>query len=181
MNAVKNAEEFGYFAKDVAADIEITTSTLRRWSIELEKEGYTFQRNVKDQRIYYERDFKAFRELKKMLGNQVPFVDAVKAVSSTDLSKKNALKSPNVYTDELHLSRRELEEIVTQSVKEAIKRDRENMFQLFEKKLDNTIERRDNFLMAEIQKVREEKKQLIEEVAAAKEQEKKPFWKRLFT
>ncbi|MCT1390118.1 DUF3967 domain-containing protein [Peribacillus castrilensis] len=178
---MKNAEEFGYFAKDVAADIEITTSTLRRWSIELEKEGYTFQRNVKDQRIYYERDFKAFRELKKMLGNQVPFVDAVKAVSSTDLSKKNALKSPNVYTDELHLSRRELEEIVTQSVKEAIKRDRENMFQLFEKKLDNTIERRDNFLMAEIQKVREEKKQLIEEVAAAKEQEKKPFWKRLFT
>lgn len=63
---MKNAEEFGYFAKDVAVDIEITTSTLRRWSNELEKEGYTFQRNVKDQRIYYERDFKAFRELKKM-------------------------------------------------------------------------------------------------------------------
>ena len=60
--------EFGYFSKDVAIELEITTSTLRRWSIELEKEGYSFHRNEKDQRIYYERDFKAFRELKKYFG-----------------------------------------------------------------------------------------------------------------
>ncbi|MED5102886.1 hypothetical protein P9858_22420 [Niallia circulans] len=31
---MKNANSFGYFSKDVAADLEITTSSLRRWSIE---------------------------------------------------------------------------------------------------------------------------------------------------
>ena len=39
--------EFGYFAKDVAAELGITTSSLRRWSIELENQGYVFQRNEK--------------------------------------------------------------------------------------------------------------------------------------
>ncbi|MEF3225947.1 MerR family transcriptional regulator, partial [Campylobacter jejuni] len=85
---------FGYFAKDVASDLEVTTSTLRRWSIELEKLGYQFERNDKEQRIYYERDFKAFRELKKLLSNSVPFVDAIKAVVSMDLENKNASKTP---------------------------------------------------------------------------------------
>lgn len=32
--------EFGYFSKEVATELDITTSTLRRWSIELEKTGY---------------------------------------------------------------------------------------------------------------------------------------------
>lgn len=29
VNALSNASEYGYFAKDVAADLEVTTSTLR--------------------------------------------------------------------------------------------------------------------------------------------------------
>ena len=48
---MENANHFGYFAKDVASELEITTSTLRRWSIELEKAGYSFERNEKEQRI----------------------------------------------------------------------------------------------------------------------------------
>lgn len=31
---MKNANSFGYFSKDVAADLEITTSSLRRWAID---------------------------------------------------------------------------------------------------------------------------------------------------
>ncbi|MBD7939638.1 MerR family transcriptional regulator [Cytobacillus sp. Sa5YUA1] len=177
---MENAEEYGYFAKDVAMDIDITTSTLRRWSIELEKAGYHFQRNEKEQRIYYERDFKVFREIKKFLGNQVPFVDAIKSVVSMDLSKKNASKTPSVKTDELRLSRCELEEIVNRAVKTAVEEEREKMFQMFEKKLNNTLERRDNFFIEEMRREQEERKVLIEEVAAVKEKEKKPFWKRLF-
>ncbi|MEI3611417.1 MerR family transcriptional regulator [Pseudogracilibacillus sp. SO30301A] len=95
INATKN--EFGYFSKDVAIELEITTSTLRRWSIELEKEGYNFNRNEKEQLIYYERDFKALRELKKLLSNNVPFSDAIKAIASTDFENKNAKQTPSVY------------------------------------------------------------------------------------
>ncbi|GIN87588.1 hypothetical protein J6TS2_39740 [Heyndrickxia sporothermodurans] len=75
---MEHPQTFGYFSKDVALELEITTSTLRRWSIELEKLGYVFDRNDKEQRIYYERDFKALRELKKLLAHNVSFTDAVR-------------------------------------------------------------------------------------------------------
>ncbi|MEK3887370.1 hypothetical protein [Bacillus sp. FSL K6-3431] len=37
MNAMENTNHFGYFAMDVASELEVTTFTLRRWSIELAK------------------------------------------------------------------------------------------------------------------------------------------------
>ena len=130
--------EFGYYSKDVAIELEITTSTLRRWSIELEKQGYKFHRNEKDQRIYYERDFKAFRELKKLLSNSVPILDAIKAVSSRDFEGENADRSPSVYSEMIRLSKRELKEIV----KEAIEEEREMMFNAFEAKMNDVVEKK---------------------------------------
>lgn len=54
---MNDSKSFGYFSKDVALELKITTSSLRRWSFELEKLGYNFERNEKEQRIYYERRF----------------------------------------------------------------------------------------------------------------------------
>ncbi|PFI06562.1 DNA-binding protein, partial [Bacillus cereus] len=48
--------EYGYFAQEVAKQLDINTNTLRRWSIELEKMEYIFERNERNQRIYYEND-----------------------------------------------------------------------------------------------------------------------------
>jgi DNA-binding transcriptional MerR regulator len=168
---------FGYFAKSVALELNVTTSTLRRWSIELEKAGYKFEKNEKEQRIYFERDFKAFRELKKLLSNSVSFVDAMKAVVSMDLESKNAQKTPSVHTEELRLSRHELQEIVHQTVKQAIEEERESMFKAFEYKLNNVVEQRDRILTQQLQKSLEEKRL---EIAAAQE-EKKSWWKKLFS
>jgi transposase-like protein len=58
---------YGFFSKEVAIQLEINPNTLRRWSIELEKYGYEFTRNEKDQRIYYDRDLVALTDFKKML------------------------------------------------------------------------------------------------------------------
>src|SRR5699024_1590817 len=160
---------YGYFAKDVAASLDITTSTLRRWSIELENKGYNFDRNEKNRRIYFERDFVALRELKKLIGNNVTFADAINAVVSTDFEKKNAQKTPTVYNTEIRLCKHELEEIVNRAVTDAIEKDREKTFQVFEEKLNQEIERRESLFMAEIKKEQEEKQQLIE--AAAKKEE----------
>jgi len=171
---MENVNHFGYFAKDVAAELEITTSTLRRWSIELEKAGYSFERNEKDQRIYYEWDFKAFRELKKLLANSVLFTDAIKAVISMDLEDKNASLTPSVFKQELRLSKSELQEIVHQEVKRAIEEEREVMLKAFEYKLENLMETRDRLLVKELQNSLEEKRL---EIAATK-QEKKAWWKK---
>lgn len=176
---MENTNNFGYFAKDVAAELELTTSTLRRWSIELEKAGYSFERNEKEQRIYYERDFKAFRELKKLLSNSVFFIDAIKAVVSTDLDNKNALKTPSVFTDEVRLSKQELHDLVHKAVKDAIEEEREAMFDAFEHKMNDVVEKRDRFITQQLHQSLEEKRL---EIAATKEEneETKSWWKKLF-
>ncbi|WP_324618526.1 DNA-binding protein [Bacillus subtilis] len=178
----ENGDQFGYFAKDVAISLNVTPSTLRRWSLELEKHGYSFERNDKEQRIYFERDFKAFRELQKLLSNSVPFTDAVKAVSSTNIEGKNATKTQSVSSDQLRFSERELREIINEEVKAAVESEREMMFRAFEQKMNNIIERRDRSLMNEFRKAREQ--QLIETAASSEnsgEPSKKSFWKRLFS
>lgn len=165
--------EFGYYSKDVAIELEITTSTLRRWSIELEKEGYTFHRNEKEQRIYYERDFKAFRELKKLISNNVPFADAAKAIASINFDNKNANQTPSVYSEMVRLSKHELEQIITN----AIEKEHEKMIKVFEEKLNNSIEIRDKILMQQINRSMEDSKKLI---AATQEENKKPWWQKIF-
>ncbi|MFB5197414.1 hypothetical protein ACE198_21315 [Neobacillus sp. KR4-4] len=98
----------------------------------------------------FERDFKALRELKKSLINLVPFVDATKAVVSMDSENKNSLKTPSVYTDKMRLSTRELNDIVQKAVKETIKKEREMMFQAFENKMNDVVEKRDQILTQQL-------------------------------
>ena len=172
---MENTESYGYFAKDVALNLDITTSTLRRWSIELEKLNYTFERNNKDQRIYYERDFKAFRELKKLLANDVPLADALKAVVSMDLDTKNAVQTPSVYKDEIRVSKSELEDLIHKSVKQAVEEEREAMLKAFELKINDVVEQRDRVLTTQLQNALEERR--LEIAAATEEKRWWEFWK----
>jgi DNA-binding transcriptional MerR regulator len=188
VNALSNASEYGYFAKDVAADLEVTTSTLRRWSIELEKAGYKFERNEKDQRIYYDRDFKAFRELKKLISNSVALIDAINAVVSMDLEGLNASQTPSVYREETRLTKQFLEEILDERINKAIQKAFEEGRQQGQreikemiKKIEKRSEERDDNLMSVIRSIREEKEEVKQLIAASQEQAKKTFWKRLFS
>lgn len=158
---------FGYFAKDVAASLEITTSTLRRWCIELEKAGYSFERNEKDRRVFFERDFIALRELKKLTGNGVPFVDAINAVMATDFENKNAQKTPSVYGHEVRFSKREFGEIID----EVAKRTAEETAQAIQEKLSDEIEKRDRLLVEKMNQSIEQK-----QLAAASEKPEKKWW-----
>lgn len=178
MNGMESTNHFGYYAKDVATELEITTSTLRRWSIELEKAGYTIERNEKEQRIYFERDFKALRELKKMISHSVLFVDAIKAVVSMDIDNQNATWTPSVYKQELRLSKDELQEIIHQEVKKAVEEEREMMFQAFEQKMNDTIEMRDRQMVLAMKHTLEEKQKEL--AATIENTPKKRWWNRLF-
>ena len=188
VNALSNASEYGYFAKDVAAELEVTTSTLRRWSIELEKAGYKFERNEKDQRIYYDRDFKAFRELKKLISNSVVLVDAINAVVSMDVEGLNASQTPSVYREETRLTRQFLEEVLDEKINKAIQQAFEEGRQQGQKeikemmkKIEKRSEERDDNLISVIRSIQEEKEEVKQLIAASQEQAKKTFWQRLFS
>src|SRR6478735_278274 len=188
VNALSNASEYGYFAKDVAAELEVTTSTLRRWSIELEKAGYKFERNEKDQRIYYDRDFKAFRELKKLISNSVVLIDAINAVVSMDVEGLNASQTPSVYREETRLTRQFLKEILDEKINKEIQQAFEEGRQQGHKeikemikKIEKRSEERDENLISVIRAIREEKEEVKQLIAASQEQAKKTFWQRLFS
>lgn len=80
---------YGYFAKTVAGNLQISPNTLRRWSLELEKQGYEFDRSDSNKRIYYEKDMKAFRELKSLLDAAVSMENATKTVVNTTETRDN--------------------------------------------------------------------------------------------
>jgi DNA-binding transcriptional MerR regulator len=72
--------EFGTFAKEVAVNLDISTSNLRKWSLLLEDAGYEFERNEKNQRIYYDRDINVLSQMKFVLEKDRNIDNAIKVV-----------------------------------------------------------------------------------------------------
>ncbi|MGN7403683.1 DUF3967 domain-containing protein [Cytobacillus praedii] len=167
---METPNQFGYFAKDVSIQLDMNPSTLRRWCIELEKAGYIFTRNEHNQRIFYERDFNAFRKLKELLNKNVSMDNAVHAVVAMvqTLSQTPSVQIKN--DDEVRLSKRELQEIIQVEVGKAIQEEREAMFQALERKLNDQTEKRDQQLLAAIREMQETK------LLLATTEEKKKKW-----
>jgi len=169
---VKNEETLkSYWAKDIAELLDISTSNLRRWSIDLENEGYSFYRDEHHRRAYLERDIMPLKKLKEFLANNMSKNDAVKAVVSMFPTDSNGVITVPVIADEIRLSKLELQELVQEAVKEAVEEEREAMFQAFENRMNDTLEKRDRLLTQHLQSTMEERRL---EIAAA--QEKKRWW-----
>ncbi|MBG0971057.1 MerR family transcriptional regulator [Bacillus sp. SRB3LM] len=86
--------EYGYFAQEVAKQLDINTNTLRRWSIELEKMEYIFERNERNQRIYYENDIDILKQMKEYLNQNWKLEEA--ATRSIDIVEENVRKTDSV-------------------------------------------------------------------------------------
>lgn len=165
-----------YWAKDIAELLEISTSNLRRWSIDLENAGYRFYRDEHNRRAYFEQDIMPLKKLKEFLANNMSKNDAVNAVVSMFPKDDNGVITIPVIQDTVRLSKRELQAIV----KEAIEEEREMMFKAFEAKLNDTVEKRDRTLIQQLNRSLEEKRL---EIAATLEEEKvkKSWWNKLFS
>lgn len=175
--------EYGLFAKEVAINLEINPNTLRRWSLELEKYGYEFTRNEKDQRIYYDRDMLVLTDFKRMIEKTQSLENAAKAVVKRAKDRENAEKMLSVITedsDKISLSKTELETIIEKAVERAVEKERESMFKAFESKINDLIESRDRQLIESLRESQETKQQLLQLAAAHEEEKKKGFFARLF-
>ncbi|CKE55020.1 polar chromosome segregation protein [Streptococcus pneumoniae] len=99
-------EDYGYFAQSVAKELDINTNTLRRWSLELEKLDYEFERNERNQRIYYKKDVNVLKQMKEYLNQNWRLEEAAtKSTVSTEdneeiekyIEIKNAEKTASVH------------------------------------------------------------------------------------
>lgn len=173
--------EYGFFSKDVALKLDINPSTLRQWCLAMEKEGYEFQRNEKEQRIFYNRDINLLFELKNLIEKTRNRDDAIKSVVSRQKSVNNAEKMLGVNENErdnITISKEDLQGLIQESVEKAIEKEREAMFKAFEMKMNDTIEQRDRYLVHKLNESMEQKR--LEIAAAQEEKKKKGFWARLF-
>ena len=169
--------EYGFFSKEVAIQLDINPNTLRRWSIELEKYGYDFTRNEKEQRIYYDRDLVALTDFKKMLHRTQSLENAAKAVVKRVQDQENAEKMLSVIEEnhpqtppitDLHEEVSTLSGQVTTLVSEIAN-------------LKEFIKQQNEWIQQQ-QKYQEERQTLLQLAAAqGEEAKKKGFFARLFS
>lgn len=117
--------EYGYFAQEVAKQLDINANTLRRWSIELEKMDYTFERNDRNQRIYYQKDIEILRQMKIYLKQNWKLDEAAATVSNGYISVANPFKENNSNSpqDAQNKPYEEIHATETDSVQEATNAD----------------------------------------------------------
>lgn len=153
--------EFGSYAKEVAIDLDINGNTLRRWSIELEKAGYEFERNDKGHRIYYKRDIIALSDFQKMMEKTQSLDNTAKAIVSKVREQNNTEKTLSVIMendDKIALTKEELEDVIQKAANDAA----EKTAAILLEKFNDSIERRDRELMTQIKQHQEIQKQLLE-------------------
>ncbi|MBJ8113146.1 MerR family transcriptional regulator [Bacillus cereus group sp. N6] len=88
--------DYGYFSKQVCEDLNLTASTLRRWSIAFESKGYEFEKNEKGQRIYFERDYRILREYKRLLDQGISAEQCLEDIAKRFI-KIDAAQTPSVH------------------------------------------------------------------------------------
>lgn len=182
------SNEFGTFSKEVAIHLDINPSTLRRWASELEKQGYKFERNDKNNRIFYDKDILALSDLKRLLDKTQSIEIATKTVAKQHADRKSSEKAIAALQEsdaQITLTKDELEEytknIIQQTAKQTAMAIKEQLTEEITgqviQKMQQVEEQRDRKLMQSIRATLDEKKIEIEMAAAV---QKESFWNRLF-
>ncbi|GAA1424311.1 DUF3967 domain-containing protein [Catellatospora coxensis] len=147
------SEEKAYWTHEIASILNVSDSTLRKWCMALEKEGYVFTKGENNSRAFLVRDKQAllyFKQLVKVEGRTIK--KASEQVFNEFLSSERTtpIRAEN--------------EGVRESFDSELKKlnDRMDKQEEFNQKLLDRIDQRDQNLMAVLREVQETKKELVE-------------------
>jgi hypothetical protein len=180
--------EKAYTPKEVFTTLEIGDSTLRKWCLALEKNGYEFIRNDKNSRIYVEGDLVVLRHFQNLVKENMPLDNAAKLVIDrfgkgafevSTLSVPNEKQKERRDLDHSNEDIKELKSLVnnqSELIKELITRMDQQ-----QKYIDERLEQRDRKLMESLRESQEERKALLQLAATQEEGKKKGFFARLFS
>lgn len=186
-----NEFEKAYTTKEISLTLNIGTSTLRKWCLALEENGYQFTRTDNQRRLFVEHDLVALRYFQKLVqGENFSLENAAKVIASKYKSEATETVTPSVlpveYENERSNKRSEekIEELLDKATKqeqfneELLRFNRELMQKLDEqqKYIDESLKKRDEMLMKSISESMETRRL----IAAAQEEKKKSFLARLF-
>ena len=167
---------------DVHVALDIGDSTLRKWCLALEKQGYYFTRTDNNRRVFFEKDLevlKHFRHLVKVqnfsLENAAIVVASKYKEKEGTVSEQPNSKNANVLPTE------QLQELVSKLLDHVERQEdfnRELLKRLEEQQryIEERIDKRDRLLMQTLREYQQQTQKLI----AATEEEKLPWYKKLF-
>lgn len=155
-------EEKAFWNKDVAKILGIGESTVRKWCLELEKNGYKFIRGFKDSRAFLQHDLTAMTYFKSLVkDSNYTFSQAAEMV----VSKYGGEKEQNGITEpvqkENKRSERSLEDM-NDNLEKLLEISREQLGIMKEQleisknlneKLLESIQKRDNIIEQQAQKI----------------------------
>lgn len=166
--------EKAYWNHEIAKVLGIGESTLRKWCIELEKNGYEFVKGAKDSRAFLENDLQALTYFKQLTKTEkMPQETAAKSVVerfSKEIENGRTIPVPfGNSQNSLYL-----EETVNQLLEHSKKQEEFNKaliqrLEQQEKYISESLEKRDKLLMENI-RASQEQKLLLENIRTSQEQ-----------
>ena len=159
--------EKAYWNNEVAERLEMGKSTLRRWCLELEKQGYTFTKGEQDSRAFLEQDVLLLEKIKKLQSEGSKLENAIKQVLSEreqlPLTPVDTPRSPEL---DFSTEREKLKQELLQEIKQELLGT--------EQRILERLEERDQLLMQHFREVQETKRL----VAATQQKKWWNFWSR---
>jgi hypothetical protein len=180
--------EKAYTTKEVSTTLEIRDSTLRKWCLSLEKNGYKILRNDKNQRLFVERDLVVLRHSQQLVQeNNVPLENAAKLVVDRFGNGPFEGRTGIVRKEEKedHRDSKRYEEVIQQlsdhiGKQEEFNQELINRLEQQQKYIEERLNERDKMLVASLKESLKEAQETRKLLAASQEEQKKSFWKRLF-
>ncbi|MDQ0353081.1 DNA-binding transcriptional MerR regulator [Alkalibacillus filiformis] len=158
------SEEKAYWTHEMASILNVSDSTLRKWCIALEEEGYIFTKGENNSRAFLVRDKKALIYFKQLV-----------KVEGRTIKKASKQVFEEFYTNARTTPIRVGDTDVRESFEGEFKKinDRLDQQDQFNQKLLERIDQRDQNLMTVLREIQEHKKEL----AMTKKKKKWQFWK----
>ena len=167
---------------DVRIDLDISDSTLRKWCLALEKQGYYFTRTDNNRRVFFERDLEVLRYFRYLVKVQNFNLENAAAVVSSRFkgSERTPSEQANSENGDV-LPSGEVKEMIEKLLdhierQEAFNKELLKRLDEQQRYIEERIDKRDQLLM---QTLREHQQQTQKLIAAA-EEEKLPWYKKLF-
>lgn len=187
-NGNRDSLEKSYWTKEVAETLGISDSYLRKWCLELEKNGYKFIK-VKDgknreNRAFTEHDLIALRKFQTLIGNAGTTRSMAAKIIAEEYSSEDrnggtgVVPAPLIRDNDREKALEELKQLafnvwkdeLKSELKEEIQQQMNEGIQSAEERLGERLKSHDELLMQTIREQQETKKMLV----AA--QEKKKWW-----
>ncbi|MDK8747563.1 DUF3967 domain-containing protein [Streptococcus agalactiae] len=180
-----NIHEKAYSPKEISLVLDIGDSTLRKWCLALEKNGYGFIRNDKKSRVFIESDIVVLKhfqfvvkEHNMQLDNAAKLVTGRFGKGAFEVGTGVVLaeQEQEIARPDSEILNTLLEHIRTQ---EEFNRELVQRLEQQQKYIDERLEQRDQKLMESLRDNQEVKKTLLQ-IAADQEERKKGFFGRFF-